>query len=63
MGDLTSLLQAAASHRMTPDEIRAQRISFIVGQTGLTREQVSEWLDRHYGRPTPSPSGREGSDV
>lgn len=47
---LIAALELAAKHKMTPDEIRAQRISMIVGLSGRPREQVADWLDRHEGR-------------
>ena len=43
-------IEKAKAHVMTPAERRAQRISFIVGQTGFDRERVADWLDRHEGR-------------
>jgi len=54
MGDennptLLEAMRLAATHKMTPTEIRAQRISYIVGMTGFPRERVAEWLAHHEG--------------
>lgn len=48
--ELDALIEKAKAHVMTPAERRAQRISFIVGQTGFDRDRVADWLDRHEGR-------------
>ena len=50
--DLTLLeaLRKAAARVMTPDERRLQRISYIVGMTGMNRDRVADWIDRHEGR-------------
>ena len=43
--DLLKRLRAAKSDEMTPAEKRAQRISFIHGQTGVDKDRISEILD------------------
>lgn len=47
------LFNMARSHRMTPTERRAQRVSMIMGLRGststLTREKVEEVLDEVEG--------------
>jgi hypothetical protein len=44
---LLSALRAAACRPMTPAERREQRISYIVSETGYSRDQVAAWLDKH----------------
>lgn len=52
--ELAALLERALSHVMTPEERRAQKISFIYGMldndSTLTKEDVAQWLDKHEGR-------------
>ncbi|WP_306147275.1 MULTISPECIES: hypothetical protein [unclassified Roseibium] len=38
-------LAKAATRQMTPEQKRAQRISFIHGQTGVDKERISKILD------------------
>lgn len=54
--ELLALLERAKGYQMTPDEIRAQRISFVYGNVALdnptiTREQVEAILfgEKDYG--------------
>ena len=52
---LTELLQKAALHKMTPAEIKEQRISFVYGQLmdcapDITKEQVRQLDDEIYGK-------------
>ncbi|MGV2975704.1 hypothetical protein AB1P65_09625 [Roseibium alexandrii] len=42
---LADRLAKASKHIMTPSEKRAQRISFIHGQTGVDKDRISEILD------------------
>lgn len=53
--DLTRLLINAAKVKMTPAQIREQRISFVFGQLmespNVTREMVEAEHDRLYGKP------------
>ena len=48
--DLIRRLEEAAKHKMTADERRAQKVSFILSSsgddTGLTKERIEEILDR-----------------
>lgn len=37
---LERLIDAARNHVMTPAEVRAQKISFIRGQTGASTEEI-----------------------
>lgn len=52
---LDALVAKARSHKMTPQERRAQRVSLIMGvrseRSTLTREKVAEILDEVEGRP------------
>ena len=52
--DLIARLTAAAQYKMTPEEHRAQKVSFILSasgsDTGLTKERIEEVLDRQEGR-------------
>jgi len=43
---LLDLLRQAAGRPLTADDIRAQRISWCVGQTGASREDVERIVDR-----------------
>lgn len=43
---LAALVKAASKVKMTPDQVRKQRISFIRGQTGLSEYRIREALDR-----------------
>ena len=47
---LEEAARLSREHVMSAAEIRAQRISFIVGMTGYSHEKVADWLDRHEGR-------------
>lgn len=63
---LERLLEAArARGPMAPDEIRAQRISWVYGQIwdgDVTKEQVAAGHDRLYGKPATA-SGDEGQPM
>ena len=52
-GELDEQLRAAARESLTPEEIRAQTISFIMGtlpeDSTTSREYVEEMLNRQYG--------------
>lgn len=52
--ELLQKLYEAAGHKMTADERRAQKVSFILSSagddTGLTRERIEEVLDRQECR-------------
>ena len=52
--DLIARLAEAAKYKMSPEEHRAQKVSFILSasgdDTGLTKERISEVLDRQEGR-------------
>ena len=52
-GDIEVLLRRSAKESLTLEEIRAQRLSFVMGMlphdTTMTREQVAELLAKHYG--------------
>lgn len=43
--ELLQRLREAKAHEMTPAEKRAQRISFIHGQTGVDKDRISKILD------------------
>jgi hypothetical protein len=52
---LERLLRWARTHKMTPEEIRAQRISWVYGQLQdcaphITKEQIAEEIDRNGRR-------------
>ena len=51
--EIDELLVSHAKESLSVEEIRAQRISFVMGMlphdTTMTREQVKEILDRLYG--------------
>ena len=51
--ELDKLLASKADKPLTLEEIRAQRLSFVMGmlprETTLTREEVKELLEKHYG--------------
>lgn len=51
--ELVERLRIAAAHKMTPDEIKAQRVSFVWGNlpddNRLTKEEVAAILDRMDG--------------
>jgi hypothetical protein len=55
---LDDLVARARSHKMTPAEKRAQRVSLIMGlrakRSTLTREKVAEILENTEGSETPS---------
>jgi hypothetical protein len=42
---LIRMLYRMAATSMTVDEIREQRISWVIGQTGATRKQVEDALN------------------
>ena len=50
---LLAKLSEAAKHQMTKDELRLQKISFVLGNVSgdstITRKQVEEILDRAEG--------------
>ena len=52
-GDFEDLLLRSAKVSLSLEEIRAQRISFVMGMlpkgSTMTREQVEELLAKHYG--------------
>ena len=60
---LTALLQKAAKHIMTPEEVFEQRVSFVYGQLmdaqpNLTKDHVRATLRATMGRdPLPRPTG------
>ena len=51
--DIDNLLISLAKDFLSLEEIRAQRLSFVMGMLPhdctMTREQVQELLDSHYG--------------
>ena len=51
---LLERLKAAASASLTAEELREQRVSFIIGSLGkdssITRERVKEVLAEHEGK-------------
>lgn len=51
---LIEALREAAQRGLTYEELRKQRVSFIMASvedsSGVSREQVEEILDRHEGR-------------
>lgn len=54
MTDLTELLKRAAQHKMTPEEVFEQKVSWVYGQLmdcnpEVTKEQVRERLMRNQG--------------
>ena len=53
---LDQITAKALSHRVTPEERRAQRVSLIMGlrskNSTLTREEVASFLDQNEGRET-----------
>ena len=52
-GDIGELLRRSAKESLSLEEIKAQRISFVMGMLSrnstMTREQVEELLAKHYG--------------
>ena len=50
---IEEMLRSRAKKSLTPEEIRAQRLSFVMGMlphdSTMTRERVQEILDSHYG--------------
>jgi hypothetical protein len=50
---LLSALRKASAHPVTPEELHAQRVSFIMGsvkaESGITREQVQQVLAKQEG--------------
>jgi hypothetical protein len=60
--ELLALLERARGYKMTPEEMREQRISFVYGNVAMenptiTREQVEAIL---FGEPTAGPVEVEG---
>ncbi len=53
---LDQIAEKARSHKVTPEERRAQRVSLIMGlrskNSTLTREEVASFLDQNEGRET-----------
>jgi hypothetical protein len=53
---LDQIAEKARTHRVTPEERRAQRVSLIMGlrskKSTLTREEVASFLDQNEGRET-----------
>ena len=53
---LLSKLSESAAREMTENELRSQRISYVMGtlkeDSSVTREQVKEILARHEGKKT-----------
>ena len=54
--ELETLLKAAASYKMTPEEIFEQKVSFVYGQMmdcapHITKEQVRARLMEGMGKP------------
>ena len=51
--ELDELMAQSVSESLTLEEIREQRLSFVMGMlphdSTMTREQVREILERHYG--------------
>lgn len=48
--ELLAALRAAAGRPMTAEEIRRQKVSFVLGQVGGTAEEIEAMLDRQEGR-------------
>ncbi len=50
---IDDILRKAAKKELSSAEIREQRLSFTMGMLGdkntMTREEVKELIDRHYG--------------
>ena len=55
---LADLLKRAAKRKMTPAEKRAQRMSFIHGQTGVDKDRILEILDGQQGADEMKPVQR-----
>jgi hypothetical protein len=55
--DLERLVEQAKRHVMTPDEVRAQKLSFIRAQTGQTDEQILKVLPE-LAPSEPEPKGK-----
>jgi hypothetical protein len=53
---IEAIVQRIKSHKITPEEQRAQRVSLIIGladkASTITRDQVSSFLDNVEGRPS-----------
>ena len=51
--DLIRRMKEAASRQMTPEERKAQRVSFIISAIGrddeATRREVEDYVNGHYG--------------
>ncbi len=51
--ELITLIKAAAQRPMTPEEKRAQRISYILSVVGRddesTKKEVEDYIDQRYG--------------
>lgn len=54
---IEELLRSKAKRFLTPEELRAQRVSFVMGMlphdSTLTRERVQEIVDSYYGYVQP----------
>ena len=54
---IEELLRSKAKRFLTPEELRAQRVSFVMGMlprdSTLTRERVQEIVDRYDGYVQP----------
>jgi hypothetical protein len=50
---LDQITEKARSHKWTPEERRAQRLSLMMGlrssKSPITREQMKRWIDGHEG--------------
>ena len=51
--DLIRRMKKAASRQMTPEERKAQRVSFIISAVGreddTTRKEVENYVNKRYG--------------
>ena len=54
---IEELLRSKAKRSLSAEELRAQRVSFVMGMlpdsSTLTREQVQEIVDSYYGHVQP----------
>lgn len=66
--ELEALLEKARHHVMSPAEIHAQKRSFVIGQMGLsrpdmTREQIVALVDQTLGPPPSRATDLEAAEA
>lgn len=58
---LHNLIRLAVERVMSDDEVHAQRVSWIVGQTGISSDVVAAYLRKQKGVIRPMPGRTDGS--